>query len=713
MSKLLRQINAIVTILGHFSPLSDMNRLGSRTHIAPDIGIINRIKKDIASGVPVEDIAKQYRLITNSPVDLFKQICSMARVRIVNAKGPDPGNDVFSSDLKISQLDRGLIIRPVTKTIPEKFWLIPFHDSFYILSSIVFLVNGRLLIADLQFNESLFQDIGSLTEQQIRAGFGVSSKFKTLDPAATVEFLLYNKLFLGTQSSGSGTPLINLFSVRPQNINLLETAIVTESLDKADSVARISNKELLNESRKVMRRFIRLFNKTMNDTSMSTFQGQHFQVDLHAIRSIKTKLKQKKKISQPSDTKNTKTSKKIKSKESLPSDTPRDTKKSSETPSDSKTPSDTPRDTKKSSKTPSDTKKTKQEKEIKNSYWEGGLPEDRLKYYCDFFPDLPEKTVEEVLYTESPLEKITEEISKSILSPDSSEEEKKKFILISADSVIKKTLEQITEISFGKDDDRGMLRKLIEYLFIPETLAGKIAVGSAAVIGIGAVYYNWDKIMDVWSCGTSFDCIGQKFSNLFSSFEINLGNECNNTVNLKFDSVWDTFGNINSVLDPKLIKYTVYSFLITSIWNTFYSPTSNVFIILIVLIFNFMKFLLYLANMNVLGLGNEFNVSQLLVLLGSGSFLFFSKEIFDEIKCFLYYFTSGSLTSVAIKQAILMLLTNSVHSGKIFDIAGAAATKTQSIFSSVIKGVATLFGYVYGGTAGAAAGATAAGAAFG
>jgi hypothetical protein len=281
MSKLLRQINAIVTILGHFSPLSDMNRLGSRTHIAPDIGVINRIKKDIASGVPVEDIAKQYRLITNSPVDLFKQICSMARVRIVNAKGPDLGNDVFSSDLKISQLDRGLIIRPVTKTIPEKFWLIPFHDSFYILSSIVFLVNGRLLIADLQFNESHFQDIGSLTEQQIRAGFGVSSKFKTLDPAATVEFLLYNKLFLGTQSSGSGTPIINLFSVRPQNINLLETAIVTESLDKADSVARISNKELLNESRKVMRRFIRLFNKTMNDTSMSTFQGQHFQVDLH------------------------------------------------------------------------------------------------------------------------------------------------------------------------------------------------------------------------------------------------------------------------------------------------------------------------------------------------------------------------------------------------------------------------------------------------
>ena len=699
MSKLLRQINAIVTILGHFSPLSDMNRLGSRTHIAPDIGIINRIKKDIASGVPVEDIAKQYRLITNSPVDLFKQICSMARVRIVNAKGPDPGNDVFSSDLKISQLDRGLIIRPVTKTIPEKFWLIPFHDSFYILSSIVFLVNGRLLIADLQFNESHFQDIGSLTEQQIRAGFGVSSKFKTLDPAATVEFLLYNKLFLGTQSSGSGTPLISLFSVRPQNINLLETAIVTESLDKADSVARISNKELLNESRKVMRRFIRLFNKTMNDISMSTFQGQHFQVDLHAIRSIKTKLKQKKKISQPSDTKKTKTSKKIKNKESLPSDTPRNTKKRSKTPSD-------PKKTKKSSETPSDTKKTKQEKEIKNSYWEGGLPEDRLKYYCDFFPDLPEKTVEEVLYTESPLEKITEEISKSILSPDSSEEDKKKFVLISADSVIKKTLEQITEISSGKDDDRSMLRKLIEYLFIPETLAGKIAVGSAAVIGIGAVYYNWDKIMDVWSCGTSFDCIGQKLSNIFSSFEINLEKECSKPVEFELDSVWNTFGNIGSALDPRLIKYTVYSFLITSIWNTFYSPTSNVFFILIPLIFNFMKFLLYLANMNVLGLGNEFNVSQLLVLLGSGSLLFFSKEIFDEIKCFFYFFTSGSLTNVGIKQAILMLLTNSVHSGKIIDIAGAAAEKTQSIFSSVIKGVAGVFGFVVGGNAGAVAAST-------
>ena len=699
MSKLLRQINAIVTILGHFSPLSDMNRLGSRTHIAPDIGIINRIKKDIASGVPVEDIAKQYRLITNSPVDLFKQICSMARVRIVNAKGPDPGNDVFSSDLKISQLDRGLIIRPVTKTIPEKFWLIPFHDSFYILSSIVFLVNGRLLIADLQFNESHFQDIGSLTEHQIRAGFGVSSKFKTLDPAATVEFLLYNKLFLGTQSSGAGTPLISLFSVRPQNINLLETAIVTESLDKADSVARISNKELLNESRKVMRRFIRLFNKTMNDISMSTFQGQHFQVDLHAIRSIKTKLKQKKKISQPSDTKKTKTSKKIKNKESLPSDTPRNTKKRSKTPSD-------PKKTKKSSETPSDTKKTKQEKEIKNSYWEGGLPEDRLKYYCDFFPDLPEKTVEEVLYTESPLEKITEEISKSILSPDSSEEDKKKFVLISADSVIKKTLEQITEISSGKDDDRSMLRKLIEYLFIPETLAGKIAVGSAAVIGIGAVYYNWDKIMDVWSCGTSFDCIGQKLSNIFSSFEINLEKECSKPVEFELDSVWNTFGNIGSALDPRLIKYTVYSFLITSIWNTFYSPTSNVFFILIPLIFNFMKFLLYLANMNVLGLGNEFNVSQLLVLLGSGSLLFFSKEIFDEIKCFFYFFTSGSLTNVGIKQAILMLLTNSVHSGKIIDIAGAAAEKTQSIFSSVIKGVAGVFGFVVGGNAGAVAAST-------
>jgi hypothetical protein len=691
MSKLLRQINAIVTILGHFSPLSDMNRLGSRTHIAPDIGIINRIKKDISNGVPVEDIAKQYRLITNSPVDLFKQICSMARVRIVNAKGPDPGNDVFSSDLKISQLDRGLIIRPVTKTIPEKFWLIPFHDSFYILSSIVFLVNGRLLIADLQFNESHFQDIGSLTEQQIRAGFGVSSKFKTLDPAATVEFLLYNKLFLGTQSSGSGTPLINLFSVRPQNINLLETAIVTESLDKADSVARISNKVLLNESRKVMRRFIRLFNKTMNDISMSTFQGQHFQVDLHAIRSIKTKLKQKKKISQPSDTKNTKTSKKIKNKVSVPSDTPRDTKK-----------------TKKSSETPSDTKKTKPEKEIKNSYWEGGLPEDRLKYYCDFFPDLPEKTVEEVLYTESPLEKITEEISKSILSPDSSEEEKKKFILISADSVIKKTLEQITEISSGKDDDRSMLRKLIEYLFIPETLAGKIAVGSAAVIGIGAVYYNWDKIMDVWSCGTSFDCIGQKLSNIFSFFEINLEKECSKPIEFKLDSVWNTFGNIGSALDPRLIKYTVYSFLITSIWNTFYSPTSNVFFILIPLIFNFMKFLLYLANMNVLGLGNVFDVSQLLVLLGSGSLLFFSKEIFDEIKCFFYFFTSGSLTNVGIKQAILMLLTNSVHSGKIIDIAAAAAEKTQSTFSAILRFVSgVVTGAVVGGVPGAVGGAVA------
>jgi len=697
MSNLLRQLNAIVTILGHYSPLSDMNRLGTKTHIAPDISIINRIKKDIASGVPVEDIAKQYRLITNSPVDLFKQICSMARVRIVNAKGPDPGNDVFSSDLKISQLDRGLIIRPVNKSIPEKFWLIPFHDSFYILSSIVFLVNGRLLIADLQFNESHFQDIGNLTEQDIRAGFGVSSKFKTLDPAATVEFLLYNKLFLGTQSSGTGIPLISLFSVRPQNIKLLEAAIVTESLDKVDSVARISNKELLNESRKVMRRFIRLFNKTMNDISRSTFQGQHFQVDLHAIRSIKTKLKQKKKISQPTDTKKIKTSRKIKNKES------EKTNKSSETLSDTKK---TKKKTKKSSENLSDTKKPKPEKEVKNSYWEGGLPEDRLKYYCDFFPDLPEKTVEEVLYTESPLEKITEEISKSILSPDSSEEDKKKFVLISADSVIKKTLEQITEISFGKDDDRGMLRKLIEYLFIPETLAGKIAVGSAAVIGIGAVYYNWDKIMDVWSCGTSFDCIGQKFSNLFSSFSIDLGNECNNTLNLKFDSVWDTFGNINSVLDPKLIKYTVYSFLITSIWNTFYSPTSNVFIILIVLIFNFMNFLLYLANIYD---SQNVNVSQLLVLLGSGSLLFFSKEIFDEIKCFLYYFTSGitsgSLTSVAIKQAILMLLTNSVHSGKIFDIAGAAAAKTQGIFSFVMKGVATLFGFAVGGVAGAVAGA--------
>ena len=258
-------LEKIIHVLRAYLPIRDPLRIGQSL---PDARALNRLKARLRNHTAYEEIAREFHLSPGNPEHLFIQVCSLARLPITRA-ATDSTKSIFYSPLK-SQSTRGLIISPVGGHIPQKFWLIPFHGSFYILSSIVSLDNSKIHLqtTDLVFRDSALHRIESLDAARIANQFRLSSP---PPPSSNVRFLVYNKLFVATELMQIGKVTVSLFRRKPNVINL-EKALVTTSLDSVDSVDKVAFRlkkspvvtDVLSQSRSIVKKFISLFNNTLN-----------------------------------------------------------------------------------------------------------------------------------------------------------------------------------------------------------------------------------------------------------------------------------------------------------------------------------------------------------------------------------------------------------------------------------------------------------------